>query len=75
MGKIKYASEMLYEDPHNKNFKQVAFANGVADDLSKHIFQNVDEIKLRLEPLYKGKKLNRSQRTKQLNNKRRSYQT
>ncbi|MGN0917405.1 MAG: hypothetical protein ACI4NZ_04340 [Candidatus Enterousia sp.] len=51
--KIRYASEMLYEDPTNKEFQQIAFSDNDKDEISKRIFAIGEEIKLNLEPLYK----------------------
>ncbi len=53
LGKIRYASEMLYENPENTEFQQIAFSSKTTDPLSKRIFDIGDEIKLNLEPIYK----------------------
>lgn len=56
LGKIRYASEMLYENPNAKEFFDIAFANEKAtDEMSKRIFGIGDEIKLNLELVYKDK--------------------
>ena len=54
LGKIRYASEMLYENPNNVELQQIAFCRRDATDpVSKRIFEIGDEIKLNLEPIYK----------------------
>lgn len=58
LGKIRYASEMLYEDPTNKEFQQIAFADNANDAISQRIFAIGEEIKLNLEPLYKDQQIN-----------------
>lgn len=57
LGKIRYASEMLYEDPTNKEFQQIAFADNANDAISQRIFAIGEEIKLNLEPLYKDQQI------------------
>lgn len=53
LGKIRYASEMLYENPSNVELQQTAFFRDEKDPVSKRIFEIGDEIKLNLEPIYK----------------------
>lgn len=54
LGKIRYASEMLYENPNVREYWDIAFANeNATDETSKRIFEIGDEIKINLEPLYK----------------------
>jgi hypothetical protein len=55
LGKIRYASEMLYENPNNTELQQVAFAHNTDNPVFKRISEIGDEIKLNLEPLYKYK--------------------
>ena len=57
LGKIRYASEMLYENPNIQEFQQMAFANNTTDPTSKRIFEIGDEIKLNLEPIYKDQQV------------------
>lgn len=57
LSKIRYASEMLYENPTNKDFQQIAFANNANDTMSQRIFAIGEEIKLNLEPLYKDQQI------------------
>jgi hypothetical protein len=57
LGKIRYASEMLYENQENIELQQIAFSNITTDALSKRIFEIGDEIKLNLEPIYKDKRM------------------
>ena len=56
LGKIRYASEMLYENQGDADLQQIAFSNKPTDDLSTRIFEIGDEIKLNLEPIYKDKR-------------------
>lgn len=57
LGKIRHASEMLYENPNIQEFQQIAFANNTTDPTSKRIFEIGDEIKLNLEPIYKDQQI------------------
>lgn len=57
LGKIRYASEMLYDNPTNKDFQQIAFADNANDAISQRIFAIGEEIKLNLEPLYKDQQI------------------
>lgn len=57
LGKIRYASEMLYENPTNKEFQQIAFSDNANDATSQRIFAIGEEIKLNLEPLYKDQQI------------------
>jgi hypothetical protein len=57
LGKIRYASEMLYENPGNTELQQIAFTHTTNDLVSKRIFEIGDEIKLNLEPLYKDQRM------------------
>ncbi len=57
LGKIRRASELLYENPANEQFRKVAFADGANDEISKRIFDIGEEIKLNLEPLYKDQQI------------------
>lgn len=57
LGKVRYASEMLYENPTNKEFQQIAFSDNANDATSQRIFAIGEEIKLNLEPLYKDQQI------------------
>lgn len=64
LGKIRRASEMLYENPTNKEFQQIAFADNANDAISQRIFAIGEEIKLNLEPLYKDQQIKWKKPTK-----------
>ena len=55
LGKIRHASEMLYENMDNVELQQIAITHDTKDALSKRIYEIGDEIKMNLEPLYKDK--------------------
>lgn len=57
LGKIRHASEMLYENPNNVELQQIAFSHDATDLTSKRIFEIGDEIKLNLEPIYKDQQI------------------
>jgi len=57
LGKVRYASEMLYESSTNKEFQQIAFSDNANDATSQRIFAIGEEIKLNLEPLYKDQQI------------------
>lgn len=53
LGKIRQASEMLYENPNIREYWNIAFAETTKDNISKRIFEIGEEIKQNLEPIYK----------------------
>jgi hypothetical protein len=56
LGQIRYASEMLYENPNVREYWDTAFVeNPDNNKIFKRIFEIGDEIKLNLAPLYKDK--------------------
>ncbi len=57
LGKIRQASEMLYENPNNLEFEAIAFANDINNPISKRIFDIGEEIKQNLEPIYKDQQI------------------
>lgn len=57
LGKIRQASEILYENPNNLEFEAIAFANDINDPISKRIFDIGEEIKQNLEPIYKDQQI------------------
>lgn len=55
---IRYASEMLYENPNNPDLQKIAFATELKnDDITMRIFNIGEEIKLNLEPIYKDQQV------------------
>ena len=57
LGKIRHASETLYENPSNVELQQTAFFHDATDPVSKRIFEIGEEIKLNLEPIYKDQQV------------------
>ena len=53
LGKIRHASEMLYENSSNAELQKIAFAQDTSDPTSKRIFAIGEEIKFNLERIYK----------------------
>jgi len=53
LGKVRYTSEMLYENPVNMELQRIAFSRDANDPTSKRIFTIGEEIKFNLEKIYK----------------------